>query len=208
MEQKGLKWLEEKTAKMDIVITQVDKGGSILIVPPSLMENKIKEKITDNAIFKKLNKDPRQDLYDKLHNHWKIGKTNKFVTEKEAEKIVGVTSKNNKSTSSLFKPGETYFHPSLKIHKMNEAEIKPGCDPPARLISCLQEGVTKRSDVFVAEKWLKNIESDFCSDIVKDTNSTLIWLDEVNSRFSESQKKNFIPFTFDFQALYDLLTPI
>ena len=150
----------------------------------------------------KLSEEQTQQIMD-----WKIGKTNKFVTEKEAGEIVGLTAKNNKSTSSRFKPGETYFKPSLKIHKMGEAEIKPGCDPPARLISCLQEGVTKRSDVFVAEKWLKSLENDVCSDIVKDTTSTLIWLDEVNSSFPESRKNNFIPFTFDFQALYDSLTP-
>ena len=50
LEQKGLKWLQEKTSKMEIVVTQADKGGSILIVPPSLMENKIKEKIMDKIM--------------------------------------------------------------------------------------------------------------------------------------------------------------
>ena len=44
LEQKGLKWLQEKTSKMDIVVTQADKGGSIFIVPPSLMANKSKKK--------------------------------------------------------------------------------------------------------------------------------------------------------------------
>ena len=51
------------------------------------------------------------------------------------------------------------------------------------------------------------MENDISSDTVKDTTSTLVWLDEVINRFSESRKKNFIPFTFDFQALYDSLTP-
>ena len=40
-----------------------------------------------------------------------------------------------------------------------------------------------------------------------DTNSTLTWLDHIDAVYSESQKKNFLPFTFDFQALYDSLTP-
>jgi len=88
-----------------------------------------------------------------------------------------------------------------------EESMNVGCDPPARLISCLQDGVTKRSDVFVADKWLKELENDFCSDIVKDTNETLVWLDNINVSYPGSQKKEFLPFTFDFQALYDSLTP-
>ena len=62
LEQKGLKWLEEKTSNMEIMITKADKGGSILIVPHSLIENKIIEKIYNETIFKKLDKDPRQNF--------------------------------------------------------------------------------------------------------------------------------------------------
>ena len=65
-----------------------------------------------------------------------------FVTEKECTEVVGLTKNNNKSTSSFFKPGTTYFSPSLKIHKLQEQDIKPGCKPPARLVSCLQNIVT------------------------------------------------------------------
>ena len=206
LENEGLKWLKTKTQNMEITITQADKGGSILIVPPSLLEKKIDEKVSDNSLFQKMEKDPRPELYDQIHECWVNGKTQKFINEFEAEKIMGITSNNNKSTLAHFKPGVTYFNPSLKIHKMQEEDIVPGCEPPARLISCFQDGITKRSDVFLAEKWLKHLEQDFCYDTVKDTNTTLKWLDNLDT-LNSNQKKMFLPFTFDFQSLYDSLSP-
>ena len=137
---------------MEIIVDSADKGGAILIYPPPLAERKIVEKVTDKKLYKCYNKDPSDDIYNKLIDIWKEGKTNSFVTDDEASKVVGLTKNNVKSTSSIFKPGETYFNPSLKIHKMNISEIKPGCDRPARLITCLQDGVTNRSDIYLAEK--------------------------------------------------------
>ena len=48
----------------------------------------------------------------------------------------------------MYKPGRPYFYPSPKIHKLPIDQIVPGAEPPVRLITALQEGVTKRSDVF------------------------------------------------------------
>ena len=90
---------------------------------------------------------------------------------------------------------------------MAEKDIIPGSSPPARLISSLQEGVTKHSDTFIANKWLKQLEEEFCTDLVKDTNSTLRWLDYIDKECSVDVKKGLKPFTFDFEALYDSLTP-
>ena len=191
---------------MEIIVDSADKGRAILIYPPSLAEKKISEKVTNTKLYKCLNKDPSEDIYNNLMDLWKEGKVNTFVTEEEAKKVVGLTKNNQKSTASIYKPGETYFNPSLKIHKMSVDEIQPGCDPPARLITCLQDGVTSRSDIYIAEKWLKPLQTDFCLDIVQDSMDVLIWLDEMNQA-SEQNKKAYKPFTFDFAALYDSLTP-
>ena len=78
-----------------------------------------------------MSKDPSDKIYDKLMKLWSRGKTGKFVMEKEASKVVGLTKNNKKSTGSILKPGETYFNPSLKIHKMKVEDIKPDCNPPA-----------------------------------------------------------------------------
>ena len=167
----------------------------------------IDEKVNNTSLFSCLTHDPRQELYNDMINIWKEGKANRFVTEKECSEVVGITENNNKSTSSIFKPGTTYFCPSLKIHKLQEKDITPGCKPPARIVSCLQEGVTKYSDVFLANKWLKELESDYCKDLVKDTIDTLKWLDDVNTSCSREFKLNLKPFTFDFESLYDSLSP-
>ena len=62
------------------------------------------------------------------------------------------------STLPRFKPGAAYFYPMLKIHKMKKDELIPGVEPPARLVTSLRDGVAKRSDVFLAEHFLKDLE--------------------------------------------------
>ena len=94
----------------------------------------------------------------------------------------------------------------MKIHKLAPENITPGCNIPIRLISCLQEGVTKRSDVFIAQKWLKDLAREYCLDMLKDTNDALIWLEEMG-RKSKTSTRYFKPFTFDFDSLYDRIDP-
>ena len=117
-----------------------------------------------------------------------------------------LTNNNNKSTASRFKPGDTYFNPSLQILTINVEEIIPGCDPPACLFTWLQDGVTSRSDIFIAEQWLKPLQKEYCLDLVEDSIDVLVWLDQLNENDVE-RKRTFKPFTFDFAALYDSLTP-
>ena len=120
---------------------------------------------------------------------------------------MGITEKNNKSTLSHFKPGTSYYYPMLKIHKLNKEELVPGVRPPARLVTALQEGISKRSDVFIADRFLKELEQDYCKDLIKDTTAALIWLDTVNNKYSNAEKKHMKAFTFDFKSLYDNLKP-
>ena len=41
----------------------------------------------------------------------------------------------------------SYFYPMVKIKKLAR-DLVPGVNPPSRLVTALQEGVSKRSDVF------------------------------------------------------------
>ena len=202
----GLKWLQEKVNNNEIDICQADKGGAILILPANYRKSKIAEKVNDCNKYQVLEKDERPDLYDTLITKWKYGLRENFVSNTEAKAIVGITAAGNKSTASRFKFGRTYFVPSPKIHKLSPEELRPGCNIPVRLITCLQEGITKRSDVYIASKWLKDLEKDFCGDLVKDTNESLRWLEKINT-LDKSKKRKLSPFTFDFEALYDSLDP-
>ena len=88
---------------------------------------------------------------------------------------------------------------------MNVTEIIPGSDPSACLITWLQDGVTSRSDIFIAEEWLKPLQKKYCLDLVEDSIDVLVWLDQLNENDIE-RKKTFKPFTSDFAVLYDSLT--
>ena len=114
---------------------------------------------------------------------------------------------NRPSTSPHFKPGISYFYPSLKIHKLKKEQLIPGVEPPIRLITALQDGVTKRSDVFVAENFLRDLEKDFCGDLLQDSTDALLWLENTNETIEPEEKQSLSCFTYDFKALYDSLDP-
>lgn len=203
---KGLRWLRDKISCNEISVCKADKGGAILIVDPNFLVKKVQEKVLNNSLYEQLPADIRPELHNQLICCWKYAVENSFVSMIEAKDIVGITPEGNKSTASRFKYGRTYYVPSLKIHKLKPEDLLPGRDIPARLITCLQEGVTKRSDVYIAQTWLKDLEKDFYLDLVKDTTETLIWLEQIDDTV-DKDKRNFTPFTFDFEALYDSLSP-
>ena len=124
-----------------------------------------------------------------------------------AYEIAGVTENNNMSTHPRFKPGVPYFYPMLKIHKLRKDQLVPGAEPPARLVTALREGIAKRSDVFLADRYLKSLEKDFCGDLLEDTSSALRWLDLADRELIPEIKRTLNCFTFDFKSLYDSLQP-
>ena len=128
----GLQWLKKMSSKGKISVVQADKGGAILVVRPDLLRKKVLEKLENPRLYTKLTEDPLSDLKKELFELWKFGKLNKYVSDKVAYEIGGVTDNNNMSTLSRFKPGVPYFYPMLKIHKVRKEELVPGVEPPAR----------------------------------------------------------------------------
>ena len=119
----------------------------------------------------------------------------------------GTGPTNRPSTLPHFKPGISYFYPSLKIHKLEKELLKPGVEPPVRLITALQDGISKRSDVFIAEHFLRDLEKDFCGDLLQDNTDALVWLDVMDKTLEAEVKSKTNCFTYDFKALYDSLNP-
>ena len=74
-------------------------------------------------------------------------------------------------------------------------------------MAALQEGVSKRSDVLIADHSLKKLEINLCEDLLKKSNSALSWLNSVNENHSVADKKQMKAFTYDFKSLYDNLDP-
>ena len=198
-----------------LAVVAADKGGAVLLVDPDMLQRRTLEKLNNPLLYNKLADDPTHDLHQELFDLWLIGKEGGFVTPQEAQQVMGITHNlkedgtftSNKSTSPHFKPGKAYFYPSLKIHKLKKEDLVPGVEPPIRLITALQDGITKRSDVFLASQYLKELEKDFCADLLTDTTDALRWLEFVESEHSADKKKGFRAFTYDFKALYDSLTP-
>ena len=91
--QYGLKWLKENIKLGILEVCEADKGGSILLVPPTYLENKIKTKVENPDLYEKLISDPSKNQYEKIIQQWKYGKFNKFVTEQEAKQIEEITEK-------------------------------------------------------------------------------------------------------------------
>ena len=206
-EKDGLKWLQDMSSKGKVSVVQADKGGAILIVKPELLRKKVLEKLENPQLYTKLRNDPLNDLKKELFGLWKLGKSKKHVSDKIAYEIAGVTENDNMSTHPRFKPGVAYFYPMLKIHKVRKEELIPGVEPPARLVTSLREGVAKRSDVFLADRFLKSLEKDYCKDLLADTSDALRWLDAADQELSPNTKKELNCFTFDFKSLYDSLKP-
>jgi hypothetical protein len=215
-EKRGLKWLETHVTSQSIAIVSADKGGSILIVDPKMLRKKTLEKLDNSNLYKKLDTDPLPTLHQELFKLWVEGKNKGFVSPEEAKYVMGISDNlkkdgsgptNRPSTSPHYKPGKSYFYPSLKIHKLAKEDIKPGVEPPIRLITALQDGISKRSDVFFAAKFLRTLEKEYCQDLLTDTTDALIWLDNVNETSPKFDKRQFKAFTFDFKALYDSLSP-
>ena len=149
-ERKGLKWLTEMINDNKLAIVQADKGGAILIMYPDLLKKKVLEKLEDTELYTKLPKDPTKELSDQLFKLWVEGKQKGYVSPEEAKTVMGISNNLNKegtgptnrpSTLPHYKPGKAYFYPSVKIHKLDKDLLKPGVNPPIRLITALQEGI-------------------------------------------------------------------
>ena len=57
----------------------------------------------------------------------------------------------------------------------------------------------------MADRYLKDLERDFCGDLLMDTTDALRWMEHMNMELSEDEKRNLKAFTFDFKSLYDSL---
>ena len=214
-ELEGLEWLECMTDEGKLSVVEADKGGAILIVNPELLRKKTHEKLENPNLYNKLAEDPTHNLHHELFRKWVEGKEKGLIHPETAKSIMGVSDNdstrddkdktNAKSTSSHHKPGKAYFYPSIKIHKLTKQELVPGVEPPVRLVTALHEGIAKRSDVFLASEYFKDLEKDYCKDLLTDSTDALKWLEAVNQDVSD--KYCLRAFTFDFKALYDSLNP-
>ena len=59
----------------------------------------------------------------------------------------------------------------------------------------------------LAIKLLKQLEQEFCQDLLLETNDALLWLASTNDLLDQHTKSQQRAFSFDYKALYDSLDP-
>ena len=204
LERRGLTWIQEEVRKGKLQFVKADKGGALCIIDRSIMRQWEAEKLNNCEVFECLGeKDPTEDMYAQLLNIWREGEQAGFVSRDTCYSVVGICESGRPSTLSVFKPGTPYFYGLLKIHKCQKDTLVPGSKVPLRLVNDLSESPTVRSDKFINWKYLKPLQDDFCSDLVKDSTEALKWLDSHNKLASGGVSG----FAWDFSSLYDNLTP-
>ena len=83
---------------------------------------------------------------------------------------------------------ETHISSSLQDpqdEKKKKEDLMPGATSPARLITALQEGASRKPGVFLADKYLRQLERDFSEDLLIDNRDALVWLDNINDTIEE-----------------------
>ena len=69
---------------------------------------------------------------------------------------------NQLSTQPHCRPSNSYYYPALKIHHVPVENLVPGVEPPCILITPLQDEISMRSDVHLADRYLRLLARDFC----------------------------------------------
>ena len=91
IERSGLTWLEKMTAENKIAIVPADKGGAILVIDPNVLRRKVLEKLNNEDLYQKIDKDPVHDLHKELFDVWIRGKQQGFVSAQIAKDVMGIS---------------------------------------------------------------------------------------------------------------------
>ena len=202
-EREGLNWVLKEVEKGDIQFVKADKGGALCIIDRSAMYELEAEKLNNTDNFECIGEeDPTHEMYLNLLDVWREGEKAGFVSRKVCYTVVGICDTGRPSPLSVFKPGTPYYYGLLKLHKCRKEDLLPGCKIPLRLVNDLSQSPTSRSDKYINWKFLKPLQEEFCSDLVKDSTEALRWLEDFNGK-----PFNINGFAWDFASLYDNLTP-
>ena len=167
------KALEELSKRDDIIITNADKGGAIVIMDIDKYISEAQRQLNDENNYKKLQTDPTLQHNKLVNDTVERFKKDKSIPTKIADGLI---------TSN---PRTPKFYISPKIHKENN----PG-RPVISSINCHTSKISKYVDYHL-QPIMKEIPS-----YVKDTN------DFINKINNHNISKNSIFVTLDVKSLY------
>ena len=201
VERRGLKLCQKAVRDRILYFTKADKGGAMLVLDASDVDDIIVSVLTDEDKFRKIKEgDPRAKIKSDIKKRITSFEEQRLLSRNDSFLITGVTEKGGMSHSPSFCVRKTHTYPLFKVHKLSEKMILDKVIPPVRMVTSGVGGPTYRLGMFL-DDLLKPVVEKYCKhEIVKDTTSflaSLLKLEEDGSLNSCS-----LIGTLDVDALY------
>ena len=90
-------------------------------------------------------------------------------------------------------------------NKLNKDQLFRRTRPPDRIATAPKKHISKRTLILLGDRFLKELQQDYCNDLIKDTTTALRWLKSINSKYSPDNYKKSL--RFNFKSHYDNLKP-
>ena len=200
LEAKGHRWCKKVVRERKLYITKVDKGGCIIILDASDVDNLMRESLSDESSFEKINKDPCDVIKKNIKKILLKYEKKNLLTQDDIFDITGITKKGGVSHGREFIVRKPYMYPLFKIHKLNSDQIAAKVIPPTRMVTSGVGGPTYRLGIFL-DNLLKPVVERYCkNELVRDTTSFLKKLKSIEETGNSRQMK--LVGTLDVDALY------
>ena len=170
-----LQALKDLQNRNDIIITNADKGGAVVIMDVSEYLKEANRQLNDTNTYKKLDQDPTNTHVAKINNTTEVFKTEGLISEKVSE---GLKTHDTKTPKFSLLP---------KIHKVNI----PG-RPLVDSSNCHSTNISKYVDHHLQPS-VKNLKS-----YVKDFTDVLNKLSNINHKVTKID----ILVTMDVRSIY------
>ena len=159
-------WCRKNVGNRKVYITKVDKGGSIIILDSSTVEEAT---MNDTSKYEALPKDPRKDIRSDIMKLIDNYVESSLLTPEDRWYLTGRTLKDGWSHDHSFKMSAPYMYPLYKLHKLSREQIIEKAIPPARMVTSGVNGPTYRVGVFL-DHILKPVSLKYCfGELVRDT---------------------------------------
>ena len=200
LEAKGQKWCRKMISERRLYITRVDKGGCIIILDASTVDELMQDALNDINSFVKLDDDPRGGIKKKIKAAVCSYADKDLLSPEDVFAITGITKKRGMSHGHEFVVKKPHMYLLFKIHKLNQEKIQNKVIPPTRMVTSGVGGPTFRLGTFL-DNLLKPVVNDYCKgEVLKDSTDFLVELNEME-KAGHTERMKFIG-TLDVDALY------
>ena len=172
----------------------------MMILDAKDVDNLMKSSLQERKNFKKLEKDPRDLIRQKIKSTLCKYTEENLLAKEDLFSITGVTVKGGTSRGHEFVVKKPHMYPLFKIHKLTPEKIQQRIIPPTRMVTSGVGGPTYRLGLFL-DSVLKPVVDVYCKgELVKDSTNFIKELIDIENK-GISKSMNLIG-TLDVDALY------